>query len=157
VNEASSRGIVSRGARGEAEAVGIFVQSVDNYLVRLETSRAQCAVSAHGRINELPVSQSMVRFAALSATSRTPREMMHERPGLAVTYRIGNASRSGGTFWPALDETCGKRHPGGLDLVVSPTAGQSRGADERNPVIRRGSGRARVAYDQAVSRCRHPR
>jgi hypothetical protein len=64
--------IISRGARGEAEGGGILVQSVDTYHVDLlEKSRAQCAVNAHGRINDAPVIQSMGR---ISPRSPPPRE-----------------------------------------------------------------------------------
>jgi len=56
--------------------------ALEHYLVdRLEKLRAQCAANAHGRINDAasdPIDG--MHFAALSASPRSPREMMHERP-----------------------------------------------------------------------------
>jgi hypothetical protein len=58
-------------------------------------------VNAHGRINDAardPIDE--VHFAALSASPRTPREMMHDRPGhwntqMAPRVRSTRRSRIG--------------------------------------------------------------
>jgi hypothetical protein len=50
-----------------------------------KSPRALCAVNAHVRINDAardPIDG--VHFAALSASPRAPREMMHERPGNGI-------------------------------------------------------------------------